>query len=188
MTDLMTPAERDFIRWALTLSDEDYAAERAASGYRQSDFWNFVDHTRLMLSMTDDRYAEFCEQVGYDHDVNNWRQYIILEREQATTSANRRPEQPSLFDTSHGEGVYFHSDGTAIKIGRTAVAERNRRRSHQTGNPRDIVLLAWIPRASEKALHVHFDHLRIPGRREWFRTDPELMTFIQAWRLIEVAF
>jgi len=119
-----------------------------------------------------------------DGEIELWKSVRTILPSPLTPA--RSSDQPALFDMTKGPGVYIHSDGTAIKIGKTATAERQRRRSHQTGNPRDIVLLAWIPGANERTLHKRFAHLNIRG--EWFRMDSELMTFVQAWRLVEAAF
>lgn len=75
--------------------------------------------------------------------------------------------------------VYFIQDaGGEIKIGFSDRDPMVRLSAMQTGNPRELRLLASIPgtRGTEQELHARFDHVRIRG--EWFRPDPFLLGFI----------
>lgn len=74
--------------------------------------------------------------------------------------------------------VYFAQDGEFIKIGFSSLGAESRLESLQCGNPRLIVILGTVPgsKALETSLHARFSHLRERG--EWFRTDPDLLTFI----------
>jgi hypothetical protein len=179
----------DYVRELLTMSDEDYNQQRPTDNAAD------IDALRFFVSLTEEDYEHWRERIGYDPCVEFWRLDFMYRRElyrlqqvQTIQGRARLPQQASLFDRAQldGEGVYIHSDGTAAKFGRTAVSERNRRRSHQTGNPRDLVLLAWLPGASEDRMLERFDHLHIRG--EWYRLDPELLEFIRAWQLVEGVF
>jgi hypothetical protein len=74
-------------------------------------------------------------------------------------------------------GVYFVTDGSAIKIG-FSVDATQRLPNLQTATPRDLRLIASFPGSEddEASLHAHFCHLKIRG--EWFTADEELLTFI----------
>lgn len=83
--------------------------------------------------------------------------------------------------------IYFLQEATgtdlAIKIGYTSSdAAAGRQRGCQTGNPREVVVLATMPgeRADETALHQRFASARLVG--EWFRPIPELIQFILGLR------
>lgn len=69
--------------------------------------------------------------------------------------------------------VYLISDGTAYKVG-YSVNPNKRVAELQTGNPRKLSLLAFVPgtEADEKALHAKYiaDNLL----QEWFTASPEL--------------
>lgn len=76
--------------------------------------------------------------------------------------------------------VYFISNGKgAIKIG-SAMNLRKRLNGLQTSNPDKLEVLAAIPALGQEEfdLHQKFAHLRLNG--EWFRAEPELLTFIDA--------
>jgi len=95
--------------------------------------------------------------------------------------------QLTLFAPKYtGSKIYFMSDGEAIKIGRTDRSVDARRREHQTGNPKALTTLITIPRASEPRVLERFKRYHIRG--EWYQMAPEIMDFIQAWRLVESAF
>lgn len=72
-------------------------------------------------------------------------------------------------------------DRSAAKIG-WAVDPERRRRALQTGNPKRLVLLGFIPgtREDEQALHNRFSSAREVG--EWFRLTPEIeQYFMPHW-------
>jgi hypothetical protein len=186
----------DYIRHYLTLSDEDFFRtwHEEKDPSTSHEWFQVISWYRIVANLSDEEYQTFCYENGENDDLDRWRQELKYLREierlrrPLTMPISRLPQQPSLFDRAQvdGEGVYIHSDGTAAKIGRTAVSERERRRSHQTGNPRNLVLLAWLPGASEHAMLERFDHLHIRG--EWYRLEPELLEFIHAWQLVEGVF
>lgn len=76
--------------------------------------------------------------------------------------------------------VYFLQSGErgAVKIGFTGSAPMVRLSALQTGNPEPLRLLGAVPgvREDETALHERFARFRIGG--EWFRPEPELLSFI----------
>jgi hypothetical protein len=78
--------------------------------------------------------------------------------------------------------VYFVRDsGTGYtKIGFTSKPIEQRLRHLQTGNPRELVLLACVPGAplDERRLHGRFAADRV--RSEWFRSSPELLAYIDS--------
>lgn len=182
----MTPGLTFSYRWirsVLMMSDDDYR--------QQVDVPYEIQWVRDLVHAPEEIWEAWCDEHGLDTTIGYWRMDVRYHRERERTQSMRpapAPKQPSLFDhePTLGAGVYFHSDGTAIKIGRTAVSERSRRRSHQTGNPRELILLAWIPGASEDAVMEMFDHLHVRG--EWYCMDQELLDFIRAWQLVERVF
>ncbi|MFD1367338.1 GIY-YIG nuclease family protein [Actinoplanes sichuanensis] len=84
----------------------------------------------------------------------------------------------------HYAGVYFIASGSFIKIGE-ATDPYKRMRPFHTGNPHGLELLHVIAedgryarKRLEAELHERFDHLLVPGQREWFRNHPDLTGFI----------
>jgi hypothetical protein len=79
------------------------------------------------------------------------------------------PPEPSF--------VYFIGHSSAVKIGVTIDVER-RLRMLQIGSAEPLRLLATMAgvHRDERRLHRRFAHLRLTG--EWFRADPELLSFI----------
>lgn len=75
------------------------------------------------------------------------------------------------------EYVYFIHGGDRIKIG-FSHNPMTRLKELQTSTADDLQLLGAIPgdEQQEKALHAQFKGLHIRG--EWFRADPELITYI----------
>ena len=73
--------------------------------------------------------------------------------------------------------VYFLDDGDFIKIG-WAVDPETRWRDLQTGSARHHQLLGSTPGTllDERNLHRKFAHLKHRG--EWFKKEPELLSFI----------
>lgn len=84
----------------------------------------------------------------------------------------------------HYAGVYFIASGSFIKIGE-AADPYERMRDFHTGNPHGLELLHVIAEGGryarqrlEDQLHLRFNHLRLPGHREWFQNHPQLTEFI----------
>lgn len=77
----------------------------------------------------------------------------------------------------NGARVYFAKAGDRIKIGWSRKVGV-RIAQLQTGNPAPVQLLATVPgaRALERQLHTRFAEHRVSG--EWFRDDPDLVTYI----------
>lgn len=81
--------------------------------------------------------------------------------------------------------VYFIQDeGVDIKIGFSERDPMARLSAMQTGNPRELRLLAFMDgsRSTEAMLHEKFSEFRVRG--EWFRPEPYLLGFISAVALI----
>lgn len=72
--------------------------------------------------------------------------------------------------------VYFISDETAIKIGKSDNP-LTRLSSLQTGNPRELKLLGSSPLLEESDVHLKFNEYRIRG--EWFTCEPEIIQFCE---------
>ncbi len=70
--------------------------------------------------------------------------------------------------------IYFITDGMAIKIGYT-INLAARLSGIQSGNPRELAVVATIPAATrqmEQALHDRFERVRLRG--EWYKPWPVL--------------
>lgn len=84
--------------------------------------------------------------------------------------------------------VYFMRIGGRgpVKIG-YAASIKKRFSSHKVSSPTDPVLLAAMPGTmkTERQLHERFCELRLPKRREWFKLQGDLKTFIGALPKIE---
>jgi len=72
--------------------------------------------------------------------------------------------------------VYFISDGTAIKIGKTDNP-KGRLQSLQVGNPRELFLLGTSPLLTEEEVHTLFKNIRIRG--EWFEYQQTIVDYCQ---------
>ena len=86
------------------------------------------------------------------------------------------------FDSSDPWTVYFiqAGDDGPIKIGRTQGSPLGRMEALQAGIPVDLRILAIISHvrsSHETDLHRRFAHLHIRG--EWFRPEPDLLTYIR---------
>lgn len=78
--------------------------------------------------------------------------------------------------------VYFIRETVSghVKIGWTSGRPASRLKALQTAHPHDLVLICSIPgdKATERALHEKYAHLRLRG--EWFRYDTDLRELIVA--------
>jgi hypothetical protein len=70
--------------------------------------------------------------------------------------------------------VYFISDGTAIKIGKSDNPNK-RMNSLQIGNPRELSLLGTTPLITEEEVHILFKDLKIRG--EWFENHQLILDY-----------
>jgi hypothetical protein len=75
--------------------------------------------------------------------------------------------------------TYFVRHQDMIKIG-SSMQPEGRIRALQTGFPLDLEVLAVVSMevADEYQTHQRFAHLRVRG--EWFRSEPDLLAFIEA--------
>lgn len=78
----------------------------------------------------------------------------------------------------HADGViYFIQEGEdgPVKIGWTSMSPEQRLYSMQTGNPRDLRVIAWAPGSQdyEKKFHEQLGFARIRG--EWFHPHPAVL-------------
>lgn len=80
----------------------------------------------------------------------------------------------------HRSYVYFAANADAIKIGFSTQPFIRQGQLHP--RVRGLLMIGLVPgnMDDEHALHEQFDHLRLPlyGEREWFRTAPEIVDFI----------
>ena len=81
--------------------------------------------------------------------------------------------------------VYFIQTDShdCVKIGYTSSLA-SRLRAYATHSSVDPTLLFSFPgdKGTERELHRRFEHLRIEGKREWFRLDDEIRTYIEGLR------
>lgn len=77
--------------------------------------------------------------------------------------------------------IYFVRDGEFIKIGYTERHISHRLKEFECSNPRQLELLITIPSGADRGewyWHWRFHDLKLPTRKEWFRYEGELKTFI----------
>jgi hypothetical protein len=76
------------------------------------------------------------------------------------------------------QGVF----GGPVKLGRTTLGRLFERtdENDSRGEPLRITRLFAGGRPTERALHQHFEHLRLRSNREWFRAAPELARLVYA--------
>lgn len=104
-----------------------------------------------------------------DHGYEVFRSYLGRATERPASIADVRTER------SANGTVYFVRKGEAVKIGWSSNAKR-RMYSIQ---PDAILHTQPGTKQDEAMLHAAFAHLLIEGRgREWFRPEPDLMSFI----------
>jgi hypothetical protein len=75
--------------------------------------------------------------------------------------------------------VYAIWDGEAVKIGTSKVQPRSRMADLQTGNSRQLVLLAYTASATEREVHRRLARWRLRG--EWFGPAPEVLSELRNW-------
>jgi hypothetical protein len=76
------------------------------------------------------------------------------------------PDQAARIEAA-GSYTYAISDGTAVKIGRSAAHPICRLAALQVGNPRELRLVAWSVSVTEGEAHRRLHRWRLRG--EWFR-------------------
>ena len=84
--------------------------------------------------------------------------------------------------------VYAAWDGEAVKIGRCRGHPTGRLRCLSTGNPRQLLLLAYseeTARYSERRVHCRLSLHRLRG--EWFRAVPSVLLELASWDWADVA-
>lgn len=79
--------------------------------------------------------------------------------------------------------VYAITDGTAVKLGKSADHPTLRLATLQTGNPRRLRLVAYTIGLKEQVVHKLFRRDRLLG--EWFRITARLLDFIATWGWVE---
>ena len=123
--------------------------------------------TTVVLLWALDRMLEDYRRVWDERDMLALGQIKDRERSLWRWAKSVRPS-----------GVYFISNGEAIKIGVSKdVVERMR--GLQTASSRPLRLMAFLPGATgrdEAMLHRKFAHLRLNG--EWFRPEAELLEYV----------
>lgn len=78
--------------------------------------------------------------------------------------------------------IYFIEDGDAVKIGFTKDANpKNRIRSIQTGNPKKLTLLGFVPGTiqDERRIHNDLKDYRLEG--EWFSFATPVISYIEQY-------
>lgn len=109
--------------------------------------------------------------------------HTSIKTERTSVSAKKVEAYALLAEASAEEDsdpsgfIYCISDGTALKIGKSAGHPQNRLKGLQTGNPRLLSLLAYrqVPdcRSAEVQLHVKYQELNLLG--EWFAYDEAIL-------------
>jgi hypothetical protein len=79
----------------------------------------------------------------------------------------------------HRPFVYALTDGEAVKVGKSRTHPRTRMEALQTGSSRELVLLAYDARLSEREAHRKLHRHRRRG--EWFDLCPEVLAEIGRW-------
>jgi len=92
--------------------------------------------------------------------------------------------QKQLFPVPSTGFIYFMRNSRGqIKIGWTSKDPTERRRSLQTGEADEIILVGWMKgsKRQEGVLHVRFAPWRVRSNSEWFHSSPELEKFIRTF-------
>jgi hypothetical protein len=91
-----------------------------------------------------------------------------------------------LIDAPHllsGPFVYAITDGTSIKLGTSKGHPRARMADLQTGSSRELILLAYDARTTEKQVHRLLHRHRLRG--EWFRPHPQVLALVRLWDWVD---
>jgi hypothetical protein len=109
--------------------------------------------------------------------------HFTIKEDKGEVSAKKVEAYQLLAEATADEGndpsgyVYVITDGTAVKIGKSAGHPQNRLKGLQTGNPRLLRLIAWayVPdrKAAEVEMHVKFQSKNVLG--EWFEYDEAIL-------------
>jgi hypothetical protein len=88
-------------------------------------------------------------------------------------------------DRLNGGLVYAITDGVSIKIGKSAGHPLVRLRDLQTGNARELQLVAYTSTMTERQAHRRFGRWRMHG--EWFAAVPALLDELVTWDYLDGA-
>ena len=80
--------------------------------------------------------------------------------------------------------TYAIWDGEYVKIGKSCSHPKRRMDTLQTGNPRQLSLLAYSATLSESDVHKRLSRWRVRG--EWFSPSTEVLGYISAWCWVDV--
>ena len=75
--------------------------------------------------------------------------------------------------------TYAIYDGVALKIGKSTWHPKMRLDTLQTGNPRQLKLVAYSAVLTESTVHKHLSRWRVRG--EWFEPSVEVLQYISTW-------
>jgi hypothetical protein len=121
------------------------------------------------------RITELVAHARLCHDCQNKKLSEWYEmRKAASTIEGGQEESKKL--------VYFVRDPEegSIKIGYTKVPIERRLQQLQTGNPRELTLLACVPGTTLDESRLHARFACDLERGEWFRPSPELLAYIDS--------
>src|SRR5262245_34631001 len=82
-------------------------------------------------------------------------------------------------DRLNGTLVYAAYDGQYVKIGRTDVHPTQRLAGLQTGNPRQLTLLAYTGTLTESRAHKLLFSENVRG--EWFKPSAKVLAELRSW-------
>ena len=82
--------------------------------------------------------------------------------------------------------VYFIRDDIHVKVGK-ATNVMNRFGGIQTGNPRELELLFFIPESiiTEKQVHHLLKDMDLHHKREWFHFNERMESFIEVLKVVK---
>jgi hypothetical protein len=101
--------------------------------------------------------------------------------------SSRVLRDPSILDHPRNGFCYaiVERDSPYIKLGHSNSHPELRRRDLQTGNWRQLQLLAYTAHITEAQAHTRFGRWRVSG--EWFMLTPELLCEIERFDWIDTA-
>jgi hypothetical protein len=79
--------------------------------------------------------------------------------------------------------VYAVWDGEFVKVGHSRTHPRTHMAELQTGSSRELVLLAYDARVTEREVHKRLRRHRHRG--EWFRPTPDVLKEIARWDWVD---